>query len=50
LIVRKYVIGKGYSVSVLWRGGGADTIFGFETEYDALQRIREKSQGWWLEN
>jgi IS1 family transposase len=48
--VRKYDIGKGYSVSVLWRGGEIDTIYGFETEHDALGWIREKSQGWLLEN
>jgi hypothetical protein len=35
-VVRKYDIGKGYSVSVLWRGGEVDTIYGFETEHDAL--------------
>ena len=28
-VVRQYVIGKGHSVSVLWRGGEVDTIFGF---------------------
>jgi IS1 family transposase len=49
-VVRKYDIGKGYSVSVLWRGGEVDTIFGFETEYDALLWIREKSQAWLLDN
>src|SRR2546423_2844494 len=36
-VVRKYDIGKGYSVSVLWRGGEVDTIYGFEKEHDALQ-------------
>jgi hypothetical protein len=36
--------GKGHSVSVLWRGGEVDTIFGFEKESDALQWIKEKSQ------
>jgi IS1 family transposase len=45
-VVRKYDIGKGYSVSVLWRGGEADTIFGFETENDALGWIRDKSAAW----
>ncbi|WP_316214954.1 MULTISPECIES: helix-turn-helix domain-containing protein [unclassified Bradyrhizobium] len=49
-VVRKYAIGKGYSVSVLWRGGEVDTIYGFETEHAALEWIREKSQGWLLEN
>jgi hypothetical protein len=44
------MIGKGHSVSVLWRGGEVDTIFGFEKEADALQWIKEKSQGWLLEN
>ena len=48
--MRKYDIGKGYSVSVLWRGGEVDTIYGFETKYDAMQWIKEKSQGWLLEN
>jgi IS1 family transposase len=45
-VVRQYAIGKGHSVSVLWRGGEVDTIFGFEKEADALQWIKEKSQGW----
>ena len=41
-LVRQYAIGKGHSVSVLWRGGEVDTIFGFEKEDDALQWIKEK--------
>jgi hypothetical protein len=41
---------RAISVSVLWRGGEVDTIFGFETDEDALQWIREKSQAWLLEN
>jgi IS1 family transposase len=45
-VVRKYDIGKGYSVSVLWRGGEIDTIYGFETESDGLEWIREKSAVW----
>jgi IS1 family transposase len=49
-VVRQYAIGKGHSVSVMWRGGEIDTIFGFEKEADALQWIREKSQGWVLTN
>jgi hypothetical protein len=49
-VVRKYDIGKGYSVSVLWRGGEVDTIYGFEREHDALEWIRENSQAWLLEN
>ena len=48
-VVRQYAIGNGHSVSVLWRGGEVDTIFGFEKEADALQRIKEKSQAWLLE-
>jgi IS1 family transposase len=48
-VVRKYDIGKGYSVSVLWRGGEIDTIYGFETEHGALEWVREKSQPWLLE-
>lgn len=48
-VVRQYAIGKGHSVSVLWRGGEVDSVFGFESEHDALQWIREKSQGWILE-
>jgi hypothetical protein len=42
--------GKGYSVSVLWRGGEVDTVFGFEKEDDALQWIKDKSRGWLLEH
>src|SRR3981081_538623 len=45
-VVRQYAIGKGHSVSVLWRGGEVDTIFGFAKEADALAWIKEKSQGW----
>lgn len=45
-VVRQYAIGKGHSVSVLWRGGEVDSIFGFEKEADALEWIREKSQSW----
>jgi IS1 family transposase len=48
-VVRQYMIGKGHSVSVTWRGGEVDTIFGFEKEDDALQWIKEKSQGWLIE-
>ena len=40
-VVRQYMIGKGLSVSVLWRGGELDTIFGFDKEADALEWIRE---------
>jgi hypothetical protein len=46
---RQYAIGKGHSVSVLWRGGEVDMIFGFEKEDDALEWIRDKSQAWLLE-
>ena len=49
-IVRQYAIGKGHSVSVMWRSGEVDTIFGFAKEGDALQWIKDKSQGWLLEN
>ena len=45
-VVRQYAIGKGHSVSVMWRGGEVDTIFGFEKEGDALEWIKEKAQGW----
>ena len=48
-IVRQYMIGRGYSVSVVWRGGEVDTIFGFDKEADALQWIKEKSRGWLIE-
>ncbi len=48
-VVRKYHIGKGYSVSVPWRGGKIDTIYGFETEHDALEWVRLKSQPWLLQ-
>jgi hypothetical protein len=30
----------------MWRGGEVDTIYGFESEHDAMQWIKEKSQGW----
>ncbi len=43
-VVRQYMIGKGHSVSVLWRGGEVDTIFGFDKEDDALTWIKEHSQ------
>jgi hypothetical protein len=49
-VVRQYAIGKGHSVSVMWRGGEVDTIFGFEKEADALEWIKTKSQQWLLEN
>jgi hypothetical protein len=49
-VVRQYAIGKGHSVSVLWRGGEIDTIFGFASENDALGWIKTKSQEWLLEN
>ena len=49
-VVRQYAIGKGHSVGVMFRGGEVDTVFGFEKEADALQWIKEKSQGWLLEN
>jgi hypothetical protein len=48
-VVRQYAIGKGHSVSVLWRGGEVDTIFGFD-KADALQWIKEKSQAWLLDH
>lgn len=49
-VVRQYAIGKGHSVSVMWRGGEVDTVFGFEKEADALEWIKEKSQGWLIAN
>ena len=48
-VVRQYMIGKGHSVSVMWRGGEVDTIFGFEKEADALEWIKQKSQAWIVE-
>jgi hypothetical protein len=45
-VVRQYAIGKGHSVSVLWRDGGVDSIFGFAREHDALEWMKEKSQAW----
>jgi hypothetical protein len=48
-VVRQCSIGKGHSVSVLWCGGEVDTIFGFEKEADALEWIKEKSQGWLID-
>jgi hypothetical protein len=50
LAKREYAIGKGHSVSVMWRGGEVDTIFGFEREADALEWIKEKSQIWLIEH
>jgi IS1 family transposase len=49
-VVRQYAIGKGHSVSVMWRGGEIDTIFGFERERDALQWIKDKSRAWMIDN
>lgn len=49
-VVRQYAIGKGHSVSVLWRGGEVDTLFGFDKEADALRWIKEKSQNWLTEH
>jgi hypothetical protein len=48
-VVRQYAIGKGHAVSVLWRGGEVDSIYGFASEHDALDWIREKSQAWLIE-
>ncbi|WP_338688964.1 IS1 family transposase [Bradyrhizobium sp. 26S5] len=48
-VVRQYAFGKGHSVSVLWRGGEVDSIFGFACEHEALEWIREKSQAWLLD-
>ena len=48
-VVRQYAIGKGHSVSVMWRGGEVDTIFGFEKEADAMTWITDKSQAWLLD-
>jgi hypothetical protein len=48
-VVRQYAIGKGHSVSVIWRDGEIDTVFGFEKEADALAWIKEKSQVWLIE-
>jgi hypothetical protein len=45
VVVRQYAIGKGHSVSVLWRGGEVDAIFGFEKEADALRWIKGKVTG-----
>jgi hypothetical protein len=49
-VVRQYMVGKRHSVSVPWRDGEVHTIFGFAKEADALQWIKEKSQGWLAEN
>jgi hypothetical protein len=49
-VVRQYDIGKGHSVSVMWRGAEVDTISGFEKEADALEWIKEKSQAWLIDN
>lgn len=49
-LVKRQKIGKGHSVSVLWRGGEVDTIFGFDKEADALDWIKQKSQEWRLNN
>jgi hypothetical protein len=49
-VIRQYTVGKGHSVSVLWRGGEVDTIFGFEKEADAIEWIKEKSKAWLVTN
>jgi hypothetical protein len=49
-VVRQYAIGKGHLVSIMWRGGEVDSVYGFESEHGALEWIREKSQAWLLEN
>jgi IS1 family transposase len=49
-VVRQYQIGKGHSVSVLWRGGEIDTIYGFDKEADAIEWIKERSAAWLMEN
>jgi hypothetical protein len=45
-VVRQYAIGKGHSVSVMWRGGEVDTVFGFEKEDDVMEWIKTKSAMW----
>lgn len=45
-VVRQYAIGKGHSVSIMWRGGEVDTVFGFEKESDAMEWIKTKSSTW----
>ena len=44
-VVRQYAIGKGHSVSVMFRGGEVDTVYGFESENDALQWIKRSREG-----
>jgi hypothetical protein len=40
---------EGAFCRLMWRGGGVDTIFGFEKEADAPQWIKEKSQAWLID-
>jgi hypothetical protein len=50
-VVRQYAIGKGHSVSVLWRGGEVDTIFGFETEqWPLIGSGRNRNLGLYIKN
>ena|SRR5260370_652280 len=41
---------KASAKAAMWRGGEVDSVYGFASEYDALQWIKEKSQGWILEH
>jgi hypothetical protein len=46
-VVRRYMIGKGHSVSVL--GGGGESVRSSDLKPNTLSWIREKSQAWLLE-
>ena len=49
-IIRPYAIGKGWSISVMWRNNEFDTVFGFDSENEAIDWIKNKSKAWVKEN
>jgi IS1 family transposase len=48
-VVREVKIGQGYFVHVIPRKGVPDNIYGFNSEHDALEWIKDKSQAYLLE-
>ena len=41
--------GQPWCVQVRWANGKSDVVTGFETQYDALNLIRDKSANWVVE-